>query len=88
MTRIQLHGPLTVNAMAPVPHTVLDRLRDLLASGVEAQPDRQRPNFYTVNDDNRSTYFYISPVTAKVWVLESRVTTSVAETAQMAAHSA
>jgi hypothetical protein len=71
MTRIQLHGPLSVDAMAPTPSTVLDRLRELLAEGVDAFPDDHRPNFYTVRDQDRQIYFYISPVTAKVWVLES-----------------
>jgi len=73
MTHIQLHGPIAVDAMAPIPRTVLDRLRELLSRGVEALPDRHRPNFYTVNDEHGSIYFYISPVSAKVWVLESRI---------------
>jgi hypothetical protein len=85
MTHIQLYGPLTVDAMAPVPRTVLDRLREMLSSGVEALPDRQRPNFYTVRDENCSIYFYISPVSAKVWVLESRPAKSAPESLRAAA---
>lgn len=73
MTQIQLHGPVTVDAMAPIPRSVLDRLRDLLSDGVDALPDAHRPNFYTVSDRNRTIYFYISPVSAKVWVLDSHV---------------
>jgi hypothetical protein len=73
MTQIRLHGPLTVDAMAPIPGTVLDRLRELLAKGVDAIPDEHRPNFYTVSDNDRRIYFYISPVSAKVWVLESHL---------------
>ena len=73
MTRIQLHGPITVDAMAPTPRGVLDRLRELLAAGVDASPDEHRPNFYTVRDQNRRIYFYISPVSAKVWVLDSHL---------------
>jgi hypothetical protein len=88
MTRIQLHGPVTVDAMAPIPRTVLDRLRELLSAGVDARPDAHRPNFYTVSDQDRSTYFYISPVSAKVWVLESRLAKSSHETAHAVAHSA
>jgi len=57
--------------MAHTPRTVLDRLRELLAEGVDAVPDDHRPNFYTVRDQDRQIYFYISPVSAKVWVLES-----------------
>ena len=70
--RIQLHGPVAVEAMAATPPAVVERLRGLLYSGVDATPDATRPNFYTVIDDGSSIYFYISPVSAKVWVLESR----------------
>jgi hypothetical protein len=74
MTRIQLHGPISVDAMAPTPRNVLDRLRELLAAGVDASPDEHRPNFYTVGDQNSRIYFYISPISAKVWVLEAHMT--------------
>jgi len=57
--------------MGHTPSTVVDRLRELLAEGVDAIPDDHRPNFYTVRDQDRQIYFYISPVSAKVWVLES-----------------
>lgn len=73
--------------MAPVPRDVLDRLRELLSSGVEAVPDDHRPNFYTVRDEDRSTYFYISPVSAKVWVLESHVAKGAPKSLRAAAQS-
>lgn len=85
MTQIQLHGPVSVDAMAPISRTVLDRLRDLLSEGVDALPDAHRPNFYTVSDRNRSIYFYISPVSAKVWVLESHIAKPAPEFVQAAA---
>jgi hypothetical protein len=88
MTQIRLHGPLTVDAMAPIPRTVLDRLRELLAKGVDAIPDDHRPNFYTVSDNDRRTYFYISPVSAKVWVLESHLAKPARESVCVAAQSA
>lgn len=88
MTQIKLHGPLTVDAMAPIPRTVLDRLRELLSVGVDAIPDAHRSNFYTVSDRDRSIYFYISPVSAKVWVLESRLSKPAPEPVQTAAQSA
>jgi hypothetical protein len=71
MQRIQLHGPLTVDAMAPTPRSEVNQLRELLAAGVDAAPDARRPNFYTVSHSGRRFYFYISPVTAKVWLLET-----------------
>jgi hypothetical protein len=71
MQHIQLHGPLTVDAMAPTPRTEVDRLRDLLAAGVDAAPDAQRPNFFTVSHSGWRYYFYISPVSSKVWLLEA-----------------
>ena len=88
MTRIQLHGPLTVDAMAPISRSVLERLRELLSAGVDAIPDAHRPNFYTINERDRSIYFYISPVSAKVWVLESHQTKVAAEPLHAAAQSA
>jgi len=87
MTHIQLHGPVSVDAMAPVPRTLLDRLRGLLADGVDAFPDDHRPNFYTVRDQDHRIYFYISPVSAKVWVLDSHRTSAAAVAAFAAAHS-
>jgi hypothetical protein len=78
MTRIQLHGPISVDAMAPTPRTVLDRLRELLAAGVDASPDEHRPNFYTVGDAHGRIYFYISPVSAKVWVLDAHMANAAA----------
>lgn len=71
MSRIQLHGPMTVDAMAPTPRKAADRLRELLAAGVEAAPDEHRPNFFTVSHSGHRYYFYISPVSAKVWLLEA-----------------
>jgi hypothetical protein len=71
MSRIQLHGPMTVDAMPPTPRTDVDRLRELLAGGVEAAPDEHRPNFFTVSHSGYRYYFYISPVSAKVWLLEA-----------------
>ncbi len=88
MTQIQMHGPVSVDAMAPIPRTVLDRLREILSAGVDAVADAGRPNFYTVTDRENSIYFYISPVSAKVWVLESRAAKPSLEPAHAAAHSA
>ena len=87
-TRIQLHGPVAVDAMTPTPRTVLDRLRQLLSGGVDAFPDDHRPNFYTVRDHDCQIYFYISPVTAKVWVLDSHQACAAAASAYAAAQPA
>lgn len=88
MTRIQLHGPISVDAMTPTPRTVLDRLRELLAAGVDAVADEHRPNFYQVRDQNRQIYFYISPISAKIWVLETHLAGAAAAAMQSPAHSA
>jgi hypothetical protein len=87
-TRIQLHGPVAVDAMTPTPRTVLDRLCQLLAAGVDAFPDEHRSNFYTVRDQDCQIYFYISPVTAKVWVLDSHQASAAAIAAYAAAQPA
>jgi hypothetical protein len=71
MERIQLHGRFTVDGIVSQPARVLDRLRQLLAAGVEAEPDAHRPNFFTLLDGTQLFYFYISPVSAKVWLVQS-----------------
>ncbi len=71
MLRIQLHGPVAVGGLTQMPSEVLEKLRELLATGVEAEPDEQRPNFFRVRDNGRLYYFYISPVSAKIWLVES-----------------
>ena len=86
--RIQLQGPVAVEAMVATPVAVLERLRGLLSAGVEATPDAARSNFYTVVDNDSSIYFYISPVSAKVWVLESRLAQPAPAVLQAAAQSA
>jgi hypothetical protein len=78
MLRIQLHGPVSVDAMAFAGPSDVDALRGLLAAGVEAAPDEHRPNFYTVRHSGRRYYFYISPVSAKVWLLEALATNGAA----------
>jgi len=88
MTRIQLHGPVSVDDMAPIPRAVLERLRELLSAGVEGVADAHRTNFYTVRDGQHSIYFYISPVSAKVWVLDCRTAKSSPELVHAAAQSA
>jgi len=85
MLRIQLHGPMIVDAMAPTPRNEVDRLRELLAAGVEAAPDENRPNFFTVRHSGRRYYFYISPVSAKVWLLEALSANGAAAGAQAVA---
>jgi hypothetical protein len=88
MQRIQLHGPLSVDAMAPTPRAEVDRLRELLAAGVDAAPDARRPNFFTVSHSGRRYYFYISPVSAKVWLLEALTANGAAAGAHAVANSA
>lgn len=85
MQRIQLHGPLTVDAMPPTPRTEVERLRELLAAGVDAAPDAHRPNFFTVSHSGRRYYFYISPVSATVWLLEAFSANGAAAGSQAAA---
>ena len=72
MERIQLHGRFSVDGIVSQPVRVLERLRQLLAAGVEAEPDAHRPNFFTVVDQTQLYYFYISPVSSKVWLVQSQ----------------
>ncbi len=48
---------------------LIENLRQLLATGVEAQPDPRRPNFYDLRNCTRTYFIHISPVSGKVMLI-------------------
>jgi hypothetical protein len=51
------------------PAEVIEKLRDLLASGAVAHEDPQRESFYEVESNGRVYYICVSPITGKVLLL-------------------
>lgn len=47
----------------------LQRLRQALASGVPADPDARRPNFFEVHAEDQVFYVHISPLTQRITLL-------------------
>ena len=50
------------------PETVR-RLREALASGVPAEPDARRPNFFEIHAGDQVFYIHLSPLTQRVTLL-------------------
>jgi len=48
---------------------VVNELRNLLATGVSAQRDPRRENFYELEDGENTFYIHISPVNGDVMLL-------------------
>ncbi len=67
--RERLQGTAEIGSLGNHPAESLEALRRLLAAGVDARADLRRRNFYEVEDAGRVYYFYVSPVTGKLWLL-------------------
>jgi hypothetical protein len=53
------------------PAEIVKELEDLLQSGGSALPDPKRKGFYDLQNDKRTFFIYISPVTSKAMLLAS-----------------
>ncbi len=51
------------------PAEMVEKLRQLLASGAPAKPDPRRANFYELENHSQVFYIHISPANGKVWLL-------------------
>jgi hypothetical protein len=63
------NGKLTIENLRHYPSEVVEKLRGLLATGVEARPDPRRKGFYDVEDGARTFFIHISPVSGNVMLL-------------------
>jgi hypothetical protein len=66
---LKLNRNLTIENLGHFPKENVDRLRGLLASGVRAQADEQRANFYEVESETRVFWIHVSPVDGHVILL-------------------
>ena len=69
--RLHLNRDLTIENLKRYPEDIVEKLRDLLATGAEALPDPHRRGFYDVLNGNRVFFIHISPVSGNVMLLAS-----------------
>ncbi len=68
---LRLDGKLQIENLHNYPPETVERLRALLVSGAEAQPDARRKNFYDVQNCRQIFFIHVSPETRKVMLLGS-----------------
>lgn len=73
---LRLDSNLNIEDLRDHPPEVVEKLRELLASGAAASEDPHRDSFYEVESNGRVFYICVSPITGKVlllgtWVNES-----------------
>lgn len=68
---LRLNGNLSIDNLRHYPADVIDELRTLLATGVLAQADPRRDNFYELENGLRVFYIHVSPRGGKVLLLAS-----------------
>jgi len=69
--RLHLNRDLTIENLKQYPEDIVEKLRDLLATGAEALPDPHRRGFYDVLNGNRVFFIHVSPVSGNVMLLAS-----------------
>ncbi len=69
--RLHLNRDLTIENLKRYPEDIVEKLRDLLATGAEALPDPHRRGFYDVLNGNRVFFIHVSPVSGNVMLLAS-----------------
>ena len=57
------------------PEAIVKELEELLLSGVAASPDPKRKGFYDLENDRRTFFVHISPITGKAVLLATWLST-------------
>lgn len=66
---LKLKEGITIENLRNHAPAEVEKLRDLLAAGVEVRPDRRRPNFYEVESGGGIYYINLRPHSGKVMLL-------------------
>lgn len=66
---LRLNGNTVIEDLRNHTSQTIEKLRQLLATGAEAEPDPKRPHFYDVRNCTRTYFIHISPVSGKVMLL-------------------
>jgi hypothetical protein len=67
------------------PAELVTRLRYLLSTGAQTNPDPNHPGFYEIESDDRVFYVHISPISGKILLLATWPSENVLEEAHHAA---
>lgn len=66
---LRLDQSTTIEDLRQHPAEVIEKLRELLASGAVAHEDPHRESFYEIESNGRVYYICVSPITGKVLLL-------------------
>ena len=66
---LRLDGSTMIEDLGKHSSDLIEKLRQLLAVGAEAQPDPRRPHFYDVHNCTRTYFIHVSPISGKVMLL-------------------
>ena len=67
---LKLNAGTAIDNFRNYPPELVEKLRALLASGANAEPDPRRRGFYDVENGSRMFYVHVAPG-GKVWLLAS-----------------
>ncbi len=66
---LRLNQQLEIEDLRNHSAETVEKLRQLLASGAQAQPDPHRADFYELESHTQVFYIHISPINGKVMLL-------------------
>jgi hypothetical protein len=69
MMVLKVKERITVENLRKHSRSEVEKLRELLAAGVQVRPDPRHPNFYEVENDGGVYYINLRPHTGKVMLL-------------------
>lgn len=66
---LRINEPFGIDNPQNYPAGIVDEIRELLMSGVSAQPDPNREHFYDIESEDRVFFIYVFPVSSRVSLL-------------------
>jgi hypothetical protein len=82
---LRLNGARKIENLRGYDREIVAELRNLLATGAQAQPDPRRPGFYDIYDGGRVYFIHISPVSGNVVLLATWCESNIPELAKASA---
>lgn len=66
---LRAEGLFDIDNLRNYPPETVEKLRALLAAGVQARPDPHRQNFFELDNGAHAFYVHVSPKNGKVYLL-------------------